>query len=364
MTADNLVGVINHELLELVTQVSSAESKTLHIKKKLDAMFGTYDWTKSFSTPQSLVYDDVLLSDTLVDLHHWLRSKSADIENIELIVTHHTGVKNWWQQWCQTNHERSFAIRELFLSSSPAVHKRWFARLSPLPQIDFFRKEKKISKYFSYYGGSYATLEREYLLLKMLQFRDIASIEFIGQFGNKKQLLDYVEQITYFKKQNEIDYIDRTHSKFIINSRLVQGNPINSVKDEKISFSGHQWSIDKICFASVVRETINNDRFACLTEKTIRAFLHHCVVVPIGYQAVHDLELLGFWFPHDIFDYSYQDERCFSERVEKLASGLEKMYKCLSIDRLQKYYIDNLDRFHGNSRLVFEIINTNNQRTV
>lgn len=351
-----LAGIIRDQALAAVSSAPTVGPKDVYVEQCFDLLLNDYDWSISFSTPVAIIYDDVITSEILVILHRWLRRKCADVENIHLITTHHIGISDWWNSWCQINHEKSFQITELFFTAALAA-KKYFKNFIELPKIDFYKKNKKISKMFSFYGGTYATLEREYLILKMLEFKDSASIDFFAKFSPKNNILDYVEQITYYKNQKECDYISRAYNIHIDNYYLNSEQNISRVKDETINFNGYQWSIDKNCWASVIRETINDSQFCTLTEKTLRAFLHHTVVIPIGVNSVSNLENLGFWFPRDIIDYSYEREPIFSNRVNQISKMLTELINTYSYDQLENYYAKNLQKFQHNAALVYNYIN-------
>jgi hypothetical protein len=361
MTIDHfeLAGVINDECLKALDSAPALVAKNLYVEQALDQLLGHYDWSVSFSTPVVLIYDELVTSEILIILHNWLRRKCADIENIQLIVTSHTGIAKWWKSWCQTNHEKSFQINELFFTISPSA-KKYFKNFTKLPELDFYRQNKKISKLFSFYGGTYSGLEKEYLILKILEFKNSASIDFFAKFSSKQEILDYAEHINYYKNQKEIDYISYAYDTYVQDCYLNYNQSLVRTKNEPIDFKSLQWTIDKICWASIVRETVNGDKFASLTEKTLRAYLHHNVVIPTGFNAVTDLEDLGFWFPHDIVDYSYQSEPLYANRINQMIQMLTHLNNTYSFDQLHNYYIDNLQKFQHNAILIQNYIDQQN----
>lgn len=354
------VGMIRAELLVTINDAPAMSPKGPYIEAKLQELFGDYDWSKSFQSTQVLLYDEVLPCEILIGIHQWLRRKCADIENICLVTTHHPGIRDWWRAWCDVNHEKSFDIRELFYTNSPVWGKKYFQDIPPLPSLDFYVNNKNIRKLFSFYGGAYPKSDRQYLTIKMLEFADTAEIDFIGKFQPKENLLAYAENILYYKNQSEIDLISELYDRFITSEGALKFPSIfvkEKVQDERMTFSARQWEVDSCCWASVVRETANDDVYSCLSEKTLRAFLHHVAVIPAGFQSVHELEKLGFWFPHDIVDYSYQAEAFFSTRVSGIGNTLKNVSTKYSFGQLQEHYLDNVKNFHHNAELVYEYIN-------
>ena len=361
----DIVCVIRHELLEAVANAPKMHPKDLYVEDRLEMIFRHHDWTKSFDRQQVIILDDVVTSEILVLWHKWLRKKCADIENIVLVTTHHTGIKTWWQRWCAVNQEKSFAIQELFFlsrpGSTPSLKSLYRDPDQFLHTLEFWSANKKITKLFSYWGGTYTTSEREYLLLKILALREVGEIDFMAQISNKSDVLAYAENITYFKKQQDIDEIGQTYDRLTTDKLFVSDHASHQArKNEQIDFAGLQWTVDRCCWSTVVRETINSDRYACVTEKTLRAFLHHCVVIPVGYRAVEQLEQIGFWFPKDMVDYSYQHLDCFADRVDRLIKSL-RMLSQRTLHDLQTHYLDNQHRFQYNAQLVHDLAMNNKQ---
>ena len=357
------VGSINEELLTAVADAPVMEPKDLYVERVLENLFGHHDWAKSFSATQVLIYDEVLPSEILILIHKWLRRKCADIENIILVTTHHLGIRPWWQKWCQINHLRSFQVKEVLFTDSPGYKKGWFASVPSPHSRDFYKHNKKISRLFSFYGNARSGVdvpkERVYATLKMLEFADYAEIDFIGRFPDKQHMIDYVENITYFKNQADIDYISSTYDKYIFSGLLENRLTFLGTKtqNESMTFDGLQWEVDRHCWATVVRETIIDDVYPAVTEKTIRAFLHHMAVIPMAFGAVSELEKLGFWFPHDVIDYSYQHEPLFAVRTQKLIDSLKSVLQNYSYAQLEEYYNHQIDRFHHNTELAYQYIN-------
>lgn len=353
----DLVGTLTTELLLAVDQAPMLEPKDRYIEKKLEELFGTYDWTRSFQTKQVIVYDEILLSEILPAIHKWLRRKCANIENICVRVNHHPGIKDWWQDWCKVNHQKSFEIEEIFYLESSHRKKKFCGDIAPLPAVSFFQHSKQIQKLFSFYGGKYAKPDRVYLTLKMLEFNDVAEIDFASLIPPKQEILAYAEHILYYSNQTQIDQLITTYDRYVDNGTLRSAPTLpGGKKFEKLKFEGFQWETDRHCWASVIRETINDDCYSCVTEKTLRCFLHHVVAIPVGFKAVAQLEKLGFWFPHEIIDYSYQDQKIFSTRIGDVVDQLNRLKIKYSFAQLQDFYLDNLQNFQHNAELVYKYI--------
>lgn len=365
--ADNIAGTIHDELLNKVSEAPILDHKTKHMIPVLEELFKGVDWGASFETPLLIIYDETITKEILIGIHTWLRTKCTDIENITLITSHHCGVQRWWKQWCEIEQERSFSIIEASFGYSYYTTGRYKMEKHPvrypLPSIPSSKNiadRKNIMYYFNMYGGTYPTLERLYITTRLLEFREYGIVEYIGDMLSKQDILNYAENITYFKNQKEIDTLSKIYDRFVIDNRIEKQQlqfdiEYLPVKNEHF-FSGYQYCVDSHCFANVTRETINFHPYTTVTEKTLRSFLHHLAVIPTSYRSVDDLEAQGFWFPHDIIDYNYQYELDHGFRMDKLIQSLRKMINKFSIDDLKHYYQENLNYFHHNAKLVYDII--------
>lgn len=358
----------------------------------LDQRFAHCQWNETFNTNYVIFIDVALTPEWLINLHQWLRTKPADITNITILTTHVMGMGRWWKQWCETFHAKSFNIIEWPFSSSIYYRKKYFTNIT-LP-TDIQQVKSSPQYLFSYYGGSYGSLDRVYLTLKLLEFNDSAVIDYIGNLPELSTIVSYVESITYFNNDSEVQRIVDAYNRYVTNFQLnasqarkfqnsatmnssnytnevvdyfanhattveqqkkFQNSGNVNILDERLNFQGLQWSIDQTCWATVVRETRNSDYYSYVTEKTLRGFLHHMIVIPTGFESVINLEQLGFVFCHNIVDYSYQFEKDFYLRVEGMVKELRKL-KNLSATDMQKHLNDNWTTIAHNAKRVCELI--------
>lgn len=355
----DLVGIIHQEIMDAIQEAPTIGERNDYVSATLEKMFGSYDWQRSFEKPQALIFDGQIFPALLEYIHNWLRTKCLDIENVYLVITHHRGVQEYWKRWCEVFQCKSFQIKEHLITDTTNEKCQWHQNVDVMPSRNFFKENKEISCSFSYYGGGWQSDERDYLALRMLEFADTAEIDYLASFSSKENVLAYTENITYFKDQEQVDYISEMYDKHVgSDGKLLVDKKFStsSAQYEKIDYNGTQWEIDRHCFASVVRETNNTLPYSCLTEKTLRAFMHHTVVIPIGYDAVKELENLGFWMPHDIINYSYQSKLLFVDRVNGAISVMRDLLEKYTFSQLQQYYLDNIDKFHYNADLVYYFI--------
>jgi hypothetical protein len=361
-----IVKKVSAELLYEISNAPVLEHKGKYIANKLDELFHDVDLSKSFNSPLGIVYDEVLPIEILIHIHEWLRTKCIDIENIILITTHHCGVRAWWKQWCNMHHQKSFSIVELTFKYWDHIKYNNDNYIDPdiaetsLSEYQI-AKEKNIHYYFSIYGGTRPNLERMYIILKLLELRDVGVVEYLGEFLSKQDIINYVEHITYFKNQSEVDQLSEIYDRYIIDNRLIKQElcfSTDHVPANDDFFNRYQYNIDKHCFAGIVRETMDFSPYSTITEKTLRAFLHNLAVMPIGYNSVSVLEDQGFWFPHDVIDYSYQTIQDPAQRMSTIVNEIKKMTQQFSIQDLNDYYQQNLHHFYHNTKLVYNFLQT------
>ena len=351
-----IAGIIRTQMIYAVRDAPAQQNKGLYIEQALELTFKNIDWANTFHTPHTIVIEETATSEHLMGMHNWLRRKCANIENITVVITGNTGVCDWWKSWCGVFREKSFRVIEW-----PFPYRTWNIDRGFAPsEIPTTIGPKNLQYMFSCYGGSYSIVDRCYLILKLCKFYSSSVIDYLGKFCTKQELLDYVEWKSYYSNQNEIDAIDNLYDQHIINQEyskpsLPNLTIVKSKVNEAINWDGFQWAVDQKCFAAVVRETINDDVFPTVSEKTTRSFLHFCTVLPTGYNAVKDLETLGFWFPHDLIDYSYQSHASYIDRINGLCKNLEKLQTLLATGELQAYYDDNIEKYHHNALLVLDM---------
>lgn len=348
-----MAGFIYSELCIAIGQAPEQEAKSPYIFDQLDQIFKDFDWTMSFDRPVIIVYDEVIYSLCFIEIHNWLRKKSCNLNHIFLISTHTANSSNWWEQYCQTMHIRSFHVIDTYFT--PRYAAMFLTDLQKLDYDKIFNEKQSNLKYlFSYYGGSYGAQERDYLALQMCHFYDSAMIDYVGTFKSQRQFTDYVEQISYFLDDKCVNELDGFYKKYVNQDQKLIVHPHWKQYTEKfqlnepLNLSGLQWQVDRDCFATVIRETWQNDCFYQASEKTWRTFYHCNIAIPLGYDSVRELERRGFWFPHDLIDYSYSSEPVFHDRTERLKKSLHNLNK-IPIKELANYLRDNWNKIVDNS---------------
>lgn len=319
-----------------------------------------YEWPKSFETMLVIVYDEWFEIQSLEIIHDFLRQQCCDIENIVLLTTHQLGINDWWQARCQLYHEKTFKIKEwLFVRNK--FNPTYFESLDPSDksiQHDILLKNN-IVYLFNSYTGANPKLDRLYIGLKLKELEGIGIVDCITDFEfSEQQMINHAMYLGHFKNVKEEEKIFELYQKFVIDNRLRLDTalltvPVGKVRNELFKYKGAQFYIDSMCLATIVNETDNTQPWFMVTEKTLRAFWHHTVVIPVGYNSIHYLEQKGFWFPHDLIDYSYQTETDWLTRINLMIQSVQHTYHCIH-GRYNEYYQDNVKNFRHNAQLIYD----------
>ena len=319
----------------------------------LPESFFAYDWSRSYALPLVIFYDEQLTVRTLKLFHSHLRQQSCDIENIIVVTSHGVGVAEWWNNYNQLHHEKSYQIKEwLFVRSV-----QWQKYFVDLKIISRQHLDKNIQRLFNSYSGTNSKLDRQYLALKLRGLDNIGVVDMVSKFEpSKQQLINHAYYLGYFKDPSEEQQIADLYDRYVVNQQLlldpiIATVPQPKVKDELFDFQGAQFQLDRICLATVVNETNNNEPWCMVSEKTLRPFWHHSAVIHPGYKSAECLEQQGFWFPHDIIDYSYQHHRDWLTRVNAMLDSIKKTHQNM-LGRYQEYWLDNYQQFRYNALLL------------
>jgi hypothetical protein len=318
------------------------------------------DWTKSFSIPVVIVYDEHVTVEVLEMLHNYLRQQSADIENIVLVLTSALGVSDWWSRRNQLYHEKSFSIQEWLLVRSVTDELAGYLTvLNNGKKLDLQKivKDQAIQYLFCHYGGANPTLDKQYLALKL---RDLDGTGVVDMFSNfvstRENLINHAYYLGYFKNRAEQKLIGDLYDQYVQGQSLLLDPVLQTihtpkVRNEAMHLTGFQYELDCKCLAVVVGETDMRQPWTMITEKTIRVFFHHKILIHVHYKSISNLEKYGFWFPHDIIDYSYQNETDLLTRINSMIISIKTTHNHMQ-NRYQEYWLDNIDKFRHNVELL------------
>jgi len=315
-----------------------------------------YDWSKTFNEPTVIYYDERITVNTLELLHAFLRSQCGNIENITLISLNGVGVKDWWLQRNRLYQEKSFAIVEwLFMRSIYWDNRSRYFKDLEIPSDDFIKNKKKDIRYaFSLYGGTNPRIDRLYITLKLRDLDDLGLIDIMTEYETEKtDMINHAMYLGYFQNIHEQNEISRLYDTWISDKKLKISEYINTlstkkIKDQPFSYNNIQFDIDSKCLACVCNETSNTQPFTMVSEKTLRPFWNFTAAIPLGYKSVEGLEKFGFWFPHDLIDYSYQYEPDWLTRLNLIIASL----KNISNINYNEYFLKNFENFKHNAILI------------
>ena len=335
-------GYLTVELLNVVTNAPAAEHKEVYIHRFLDEYFKDTDLTKSFYKKLLIVYEEALTVEILQCLHRWFIRRCCNIENINLVVIYQIGVEHWYQKYLDLSGEPGFRIIEVPWAETQATTNHQLC----VPKLDKNLINKKIKYYFCCYGGTYPSLERD-VIIAALSKLDCSHNDYCGFGSTDFEFDSYLEQLTYFRNRNLVDeLIDKKNT-------IVFNQISDRYSTFKNYFSGHQWEVNKVTAIQVIRETINDSPFTTVTEKTIKAILNLQFLMPFsGVSAIDNLENLGFRFPREIIDYSYQYEKGFLNRLLCLIDQIESIQKKYTLKQMEEQLLDNSDMLYYNYELI------------
>jgi len=333
--------------------------------KDLPPEISTYDWKRSFDIPQVIYYDERVTVEVVESLHQYLRTQCCDIENIVLLTSHCVGLREWWTKRCELYQERSFRVVEWLFVRTHAWRYH-FQDLAMIPKNQVLENKRNLAYLFNFYGGTNPRLDRLYLTLKMRDLDPVGLTDLLCDFSvSHQQILGHAMYLGYFKDSQEEHKMSDLYERYVQDQKL-QINPVvhqmrqqahtvdpRGIKaaDPRFGSDSYQFWFDSHFLCTVTNETDNTQPWAMVSEKTLRPFWHHNIVIPNAYQSVQLLESKGFWFPHDIIDYSYQEERDWLSRINRMSLSLQKTHDRLQ-GRYTEYFQDNFDRFQHNARLL------------
>jgi len=329
----------------------------------LNDVFHPECFQNSFYKKQIVISLESWTASMLMLLHDYLRSKSADIENFTVIIIGHPNIAKWWRSYCRLMAWSSFNILEVIdfpFDGKPLVkisyqnwpsgfwnRHRWY---DDFKSIDLTARDT-LKYHFTYMAGTRPDCldqgyGKQYLALRMIDFEPKANVSLSWPLAKPDNILNWVDRATYWKNQTQTNEVISLYNK-------AARRGLDSLPQKNII--GSSAKLYKKSFATVVRETVMDQPFGCYTEKTFRAFYFGQFVIPTTHLGVEDLERLGFWFDHELFDFDYQYERDFTRRIEALCTRLKTFVEQSSLDDLQWHQKRYHQQYQHNSDLAFKL---------
>lgn len=338
--------VCDSEVDFLILKTINAEVNMFLIRNKnptqslffdfFEKFFENCDLTASFEKSCLIIVDENIDADVLCNLHLWLINKTCNINNITMLSLSTLGKSNWYKKWCELYGYADRCMKIVELPWFYKINGRYFEKLPPKP----VKRNLPLKWYFSFYAGSQSRIDNSLATALIASSSTPSYISYLGGYWkNFNELQNHAEVSTGWADSVTVEKIMHT----------VELNSINQqgVKDEIVDFSGLQWQIDQQCAAQIVRESQISSPWYATSEKTLRAFLHGQIVVPVsGVAAKDQLTEIGFQFV-DFFDYdNYQYKNNWIDRYQAVIGQFEQI--------AQKYTLDDLEEILQNNQHIMK----------
>lgn len=304
----------------------------------------------TFSAQVVVWYAEVITEEIVTLLHNYFRNKCCNIENV-VLMTSSSGIATYYKEYCSLHRSVGMQIVEIPMVDIISDYD--------LDNLKVKKINKNLTRFFSFYGGTYevAPPTRTFLSLFVSQYKEFSSIEIMCKCETQQKLNDWLEYETFFTNSNFVEKYSNLHKTYI--NKDLNLSPDLKIKinkdqifNEQYGTGDYQEIIDSQCLLTLVRETVNFQPFAYISEKTFRCFYNHTIPIPIdGKEIIKDLKDYGFWIDEDFFDYSYLQEDLFVNKIEKLDHSIRKITN-LSYSELSTYYLNNIENFENNQKLL------------
>ena len=321
---------IGPELLYLVSSVPEHEYKEKYIHKFLDIHIDSSSLQESFNKKLLFVYDETITTEIFISIHNWFLKKCCNLKNILFVSTHTLGLGEWYQKYLGLFGQSGFMVVEV------PLYTYWMPCLiDSYESLDKPNINKGLNYYFDFYGGTHGSLDRDFLVSLFLSHQGIGHIDYLGGFSSDIEKFDgYLEQLTNFCDRNACDQLLKNRKL----NHFVSRKNMNIVKiSADVTYNTN---IHLLSACQIIRETMDNQNFSILTEKTLKGFLNLQFIIPLGFQSISHLESLGFLFAHDLIDYNYQDETNFYKRACLVSEQINKLQQRYSLKDLEQIILD------------------------
>jgi len=307
--------------------------KEIYLHKFLDDYFSCKKFDKSFTNKLLIVYDETLSPEIMIALHNWFKKQCCKMSNLILISTHTLNLNEWYNKYCDLTLQSGFTVIDTPLAF-------YFDKLLHNTQSIENYKIKNLQHYFTYFGGTYSTAERDFTTACVMLYKNLGHIDYIGGYvSTNKEFDNFLEEITEFQ--------DRSLCDKLMAARKAYEWPNNSISpDETIKLSYFEKNVyNKVSAFNLTRETFNSFPYCIFTEKSIKTFLDMQIILPIGYHSVDLIKKNGFIFLEDLIDYNYQHEKKLHYRLLAALEQIKKISKNYTLPQLAEKLYDSRDIF-------------------
>lgn len=343
----------------------------------------------SFTTPIVYILLETPPRNFFTALHQHLEHIACNLKNIHVIVPLSLGIDSWWAEYQRLELIDSYHIYSVidfpFSQEYLNTWYTWFTR-TPLVQHQAYwgrgewyqgygefslhmlkqSRANNIQKYFSYFGGtSSGSFEsgamKQYAVLKFKTFNGPATVEFLGRFWDRRDFLNYVDRICAWSNARELHNMLNSYNHEV-NSNTYRLRYQDQVvpRYEDLTSWHPVWNQVQArlneSFACIVRESLIEQPYSAISEKTMSAFLSFNLVVPMEYCGVKRLEAQGFKFDHAIFDYSYQNLPSAQQRISCILDNMNDLAARYTLHELNEYYLENIGLYQHNANRALELL--------
>ena len=331
------------------------------------------------SRPHVIIMLEVLSDFMLVELHRVFFKNFQQLDNLHLICVGHMGLVDFYDHGDWRNGEKitiyevpdfpfsNEEIIDFYHCGDVQVHEQhtgywgraiWYQDIDLLSSDDIIQRRRGLDRHFVLNSGRtshhYDERYRKIVLwLALRQWQHTAVVDYQPKCESLETLLELFADAQLSKHQVEF-YLQQYCTWVDMNTyQAIDQLPYNAqpLRD----WWPQERDIWLQCFANVARESHIDQGFNIISEKTMRAFRLHQMVIPTGYQALTQLEDLGFKFDKDFFDYSYQNEYDVMQLVWQLKNSMDKWISRNDIESLRDYYSKNIKLFLHNADLAMDL---------
>jgi hypothetical protein len=318
-------------MMRIVADAPRNDYKEIHLHKFLDDYFSCKKFDQSFINKLLIVYDETPSPEIIIALHNWFKKQCCKMSNLILISTHTLNLNEWYNKYCDLTLQSGFTVID-----TPLAY--YFDKLLHNIQAIENYKIKNLQHYFTYFGGTHSTTERDFITACVMLYKNLGHIDYIGGYiSTYKEFDDFLEEITEFQ--------DRSLCDKLMLARKAYEWPNNSISQDEtveIAYVGKNVH-NKVSAFNLTRETADSFPFCIFTEKSIKTFLDMQIILPIGYQSINIIKQNGFIFMEDLINYNYQYEKKLHLRLLAALEQIEKISKNYTLSQLAEKLYDSRD---------------------
>ena len=332
----------------------------------LESVIDPHSFEKSFeSKSQVILCLEVLTLEHLEILHNWLSEQCCDILNFRLILIGQPGAADFWQELNQLLGRNSFQIIDILdipfgvstilsvayaraTEQIKAIKLYWQRELwykdFDTHQPDFDRQPSYHALYLP--GRNNNSIEsgfaKQYLALECAMTKT-CYVDQCYKLPEKLMLLYWVERINGWRSVLHYSKLSDAYD-------LLQQIPTRDIPDDQHIYNSSR-SLYYQSFATVVRETAMQQPWACVGEKTLRAFYFGQAVITTSYHSQEYLSSRGFEFIPELQVPHYDSSNSFAYRAKMIGASLAMFDQNYTKKDLGMLLRKHQDLFRHNSDL-------------